>query len=390
MRILLLIISILVPCSVLADEQLQWNELPPLPDEFGFGGPIVGVHEDALIVCGGANFPDGPPWAEGERSPGSKAWHDRTFVLTKDADAWIDGGRLPFPLAYAPAISTDEGVYVIGGESFDESNHPTAGVLLLKWNAGEKRVEVEKEALPPLPRPCQYHNGAIIDSVMYVTASHARDDSSHVLDEKSFWSLDLSQTKSERKWKTLEPWPGPAREKMALAVQKSGADDRYASPTCLYMFSGATWFKDEDGNYDLAQFRHFTDAYRFNPKTAEWKRLADLPPVPESREINLDGYAFDSERQAWRRFAADEKQSKSDVNELFKDKPRPAGAASAIDVGQSHILLFSGATGRYITLDIQQRPLFPRDVLSYHTITDTWTVAGKMPTGVVTTGVAKW
>ncbi len=83
-------------------------------------------------------------------------------------------------------------------------------------------------------------------------------------------------------------------------------------------------------------------------------------------------------------------QANLDVNEIFRGQPRPAGAAPAIDVGQSHVLLFSGATGRYITLDIDQRPLFPREVLAYHTITDTWTLAGNMPAGVVTTGVVKW
>ena len=390
MRYLLLLITLLVPCSAFGDQALNWSELPSLPDEFGFGGPIVGAHADALIVCGGANFPDGPPWEEGNRAAGSKVWHDRIFVLTLGADTWIDAGRLPYPLAYAPAISTDDGVYVLGGESYDSANHPTAEVLLLKWNPESKRIEVAESALPPLPMPCQYHNAAMVDSVIYVTASHARDDSSEVLDEKAFWSLDLTQPESDRKWNILEPWPGPAREKMALAVQNAGADDRYATPKCLYMFSGATWFKGADGQFDLTRFEHFTDAYRFNPKTAEWKRIAGLPPVRESREINLNGYAFDAERRVWRLLEEGEEQPERDINEIFNGQPRPAGAATAIDVGQSHILLFSGATGRYITLDIQQRPPFPRDVLAYHTISDMWTVAGEMPTGVVTTGVTKW
>jgi len=125
MRYLLLLIALLVPCSAFGDQTLNWSELPSLLDEFGFGGPIVGVHADALVVCGGANFPDGPPWAEGDQPAGSKVWHDRIFVLTPDADTWIDAGRLPYPLAYAPAISTDEGVYVLGGESYDSANHST-------------------------------------------------------------------------------------------------------------------------------------------------------------------------------------------------------------------------------------------------------------------------
>ena len=40
---------------------LQWSELPELPDQLGVAGPFAGVHNDALIVAGGANFPK-PVW----------------------------------------------------------------------------------------------------------------------------------------------------------------------------------------------------------------------------------------------------------------------------------------------------------------------------------------
>src|SRR5918993_2565532 len=54
-----------------------WSSLPPLPDPIGFAGPYAGVSNGALLVAGGANFPDGPPW---EGKP--KVWHDRIFLLT--------------------------------------------------------------------------------------------------------------------------------------------------------------------------------------------------------------------------------------------------------------------------------------------------------------------
>ena len=40
---------------------LSWSELPSLPDPLGVAGPFAGVHNDALIVAGGANFPR-PVW----------------------------------------------------------------------------------------------------------------------------------------------------------------------------------------------------------------------------------------------------------------------------------------------------------------------------------------
>ncbi|SVD81223.1 uncharacterized protein METZ01_LOCUS434077, partial [marine metagenome] len=40
-----------------AEKVLEWKPLPDLPDPIGVAGPFVGVHNDALIVAGGANFP---------------------------------------------------------------------------------------------------------------------------------------------------------------------------------------------------------------------------------------------------------------------------------------------------------------------------------------------
>ncbi|HIE70727.1 MAG TPA: hypothetical protein EYP98_11415, partial [Planctomycetes bacterium] len=72
----------------------------------------------------------------------------------------------------------------------------------------------------------------------------------------------------------------------------------------------------------------------------------------------------------------------------MRDLPTPVAAACAIAAGQSHVLVFSGSTGKH-ALAPDPRPEFPRIVRSYHTITDTWTEAGTMPTGLVTTGVAR-
>lgn len=64
-----------------------------MPDELGFAGPFAGVHNDALIMAGGANFAK-PVWDH------DKQWHDEIFVLVKnglgkDSNAfeWKEGGK---------------------------------------------------------------------------------------------------------------------------------------------------------------------------------------------------------------------------------------------------------------------------------------------------------
>ena len=84
--LLRLIIALSFPCMLPLSSanvmNLTWDELPPLPPSAGqakqpgVAGPFAGVHGDALIVAGGANFPDKMPW-EG----GTKVWWDDIWVL---------------------------------------------------------------------------------------------------------------------------------------------------------------------------------------------------------------------------------------------------------------------------------------------------------------------
>lgn len=52
---------------------LAWDTLPPLPpsagqsQQVGVAGPFAGVHRDALLVAGGANFPEKRPWDGGAK-----------------------------------------------------------------------------------------------------------------------------------------------------------------------------------------------------------------------------------------------------------------------------------------------------------------------------------
>ena len=377
---------------------LPWTQLPAIPNPFGLGGPNAGIHNGALIVAGGANFPSGPPWKVGDQPSGSKVWHEAIYVLEQGDTTWRDGFKLPRPLAYAATVSTDEGIYLLGGETFEKSpvsvsgdtvtaNHPTANVILLSWDANTKQLQVTDNALPPLPRACQYHRAVILDRVIYVTASHARSPRSQMLDVISFWALDLDQRPRKRRWKQLPPWPGPAREKMALAVQDVNIDGTLTS--CLFMISGATWMKDRHGKMDLTRFRFFTDAYRYHPGTNQWQVMASLPVLKDTRDIDLSRYRFNSLNKSWVPLAPG-KQEEHDINQLFANQPTPLAASTAIAAGPSHVLLFSGATGRYITMKLSECPTFPRDVLAYDTHRNRWTRLGEMPAAVVTTKAVRW
>ena len=92
-----------------APDPVSWTSLPPIPDEVGLGGPFVATLEGAegrqrLLVAGGANFPDAPPW-EG----GAKAWTDRSWVFAEGR--WSPGPPLPAPRAYGAVVHLEDAVH---------------------------------------------------------------------------------------------------------------------------------------------------------------------------------------------------------------------------------------------------------------------------------------
>ena len=94
-------------------EVLQWSQLPDLPNKVGVAGSFAGVHNDVLIVAGGANFPGKMPWDGGQ-----KVWYDDIYALETTGDGqyqWHSDFKLDRPLAYGGSVTTDQGVVCIGG-----------------------------------------------------------------------------------------------------------------------------------------------------------------------------------------------------------------------------------------------------------------------------------
>lgn len=228
---------------------LHWNELPALPDREGFAGSYAGVSGDALIVAGGANFPDKRPW-EG----GAKIWYDRLFVLEPAATSWRNAGRLPHAGGYGVSVNTPEGFVLIGGgdatRNFDE-------VWLARWEG----KSVAFTAWPRLPKPLAMAAGAIVGRTLYVAGGLDRPDATSA--QNAFFALDLDDLSVG--WRTLPTWPGAERF-LATAGAHDGA---------FFLFSGARLIADGTNKPAREWLR---DAYRYAPATG-WKRIADLPRV---------------------------------------------------------------------------------------------------------------
>jgi len=320
-----------------------WEALPPIPDALGVAGPFAGVSNGALIVAGGANFPGGL-WKDGAKNPDAKkVWWAKVYVLTDPKGEWHEADPLPKALGYGASVThPDLGVICIGGGNVDEHS---ADVFALTWSGGK----VARRELPALPEPCAFTSAVLSGEVIYVAGGTTAPDAKRPL--TNFWALDLSKPAAERTWQALPAW-GDSPRILSVMAELEGK---------IYVISGRDVIKKDDGTTTLDFLK---DAYCYTPggdgTPGGWKRIADLP-----RSVC-------------------------------------AAPTPGVAVGTSHIAVFGGADGTLVPRTgelAEKHPGFSRDVLSYHSITDTWVKIGELPAqevaghpkgGPVTTTVVKW
>jgi len=229
----------------------RWTQLPSLPDREGFAAPFAGISQGALLVAGGANFPDKRPW-----DGGTKVWYDTVFLLPDPHGAWQTAGRLPQPRAYGVSVTAGQRVLCAGGG--DATSH-SAEVLALAWNG--QQLEINR--LPPLPRPCAFMCGALVGNIFYIAGGLETPDAAQCLN--TLWAFDVAAGGA---WKELAPCPGGER---MLAVAGATGDT-------FYLLSGTKLVPPADASDPAAKpvRQYLRDAWSYRPGHG-WRPLADLP-----------------------------------------------------------------------------------------------------------------
>lgn len=307
----------------------HWEVWPVLPDREGVAGAFAGVSGGALLVAGGANFPERKPW-EG----GTKVWHDTVYVLESPTGPWRTAGRLPRPLGYGVSVSVgvagEEAMWCFGGS--DAAGHRAEG-FQLRWRGGQ----LETSPLPSLPRPCANMAWALAGRTLYVAGGTERADSVEAL--RTFWALSLDRVAAG--WRELEPCPGAGR---MLAVGAGLAEGEE-----FLLFSGASLHPGVAAAAPSAgpQRVYLREAWRYRPGRG-WRRLADLPRATVAA----------------------------------------AGPAPSVAGG---FLVISGDDGSRVGFRPPERhPGFPRGVLRYDVGADRWREWGAAPFSRATVTVVSW
>jgi N-acetylneuraminic acid mutarotase len=234
---------------------LKWDTIAILPADHtaaaphpGLAGTYAGVHQEVMILAGGANFPEGGVW-EG----GTKKFHKDIYVLERDGDQWswmVDSTiQLPFPVAYGASVSTSMGLIGIGG---NDASGAKDDVFVLRWNAEERTVEYE--TLPSLPLPLTNLTAGVIGAEVYVAGSTEPEG------KKFFGKLSIEDM--EEGWQNLPAWPGAPRTHAVGVVQNNGTGQGF------YLFMGR--FKGNRVQSQLIQ-----DSWVYDPVHNEWEALDD-------------------------------------------------------------------------------------------------------------------
>ncbi|SFG39627.1 sodium:solute symporter family transporter [Pontibacter chinhatensis] len=336
---------------------LEWSvaaTLPASPGQAvqpGLAGPVGGVHNNALLLGGGANFPEGLPWEGGKK----KYWQD-IFVLLKDGQgkySWHDKTfQLPQPLAYSANVATPQGVVSIGGEN--EQGIQNA-VLLLQWNPASKEVKVEQ--LPALPLPLTNAAAAVIGNQVYVAGGETTGKASN-----GFYRLDLSSL--SKGWEQLPELPKALSHAVAF-VQSNG---EYPA---LYLIGGRA--RTESGVSEL-----YGSTFRYDPKKNNWKQLSNISDGKGNETTLSAATGVITGANYILVFGGDKGNVFTQIEQHNAAIARTTDEAEKARLEAARLALQTQHEG------------FSKDIYLYNTVTDAWTKSSELPYAPVTTFATRW
>jgi cyclically-permuted mutarotase family protein len=338
------------PLRATTESTLQWSKLTAMPpgvgqkEQPGVAGPFVGVHNDALIIAGGANFPGKPVWDNG-----TKVYHDDVFVLTKDEHGdiqWHKGFKLPSPLAYGVAISTAGGIVCIGGR---DDKQAETDAFIMRWHPTNRSISFEP--LPSLPSAVSNMDGAIIDDTIYIAGGVVDGAESNQL-----LSLDLS---GGSEWAELPDFPGPPRKQLVAAAQNTKQGRQ------LFIFSGLSYRTKDDEPFVA------TDGYRYDPATTKWTAIAPISPADSGPIAVCGGAAIGCGKHHILVFGGRGSQNLAWILKIMRARLQAKELQNNREFQRLDRIIY----GYFTETEFH----FNDKVLAYNTLTDEWAVLGRHP-----------
>jgi N-acetylneuraminate epimerase len=234
-------------------ERITWEHAGELEAQTGFeenigtAGVLSGAYKNYVIVGGGANFP-----YETVLNGGEKQHYSDVYVLKKENHqlTMVEHTNLDHEIGYGSSITTNKGVYYIGGSPEQEYAND---ILFLTIDKNEK-LKVEKVG----DLPFTISNGIATenDGKLYIGLGQQNGKDSNKLYE---YDPKTSKTKE------LAPIPVESARNQSIAQILNGN---------LYVFSGGG---------SIA----YTDGYKYDIEKNTWSKVSSVKV--DGKDISLLG-----------------------------------------------------------------------------------------------------
>ena len=309
-------LSIALLCSLLSMGQNRVSVSPAQPLDKAVSGHYAGWLMGKLSTYGGCNFPD-VPCADG-------------------------GQKVYYPIAYGASVQVPGGVVYLGG-----MNSSTSLSECVFHNA----VNGESTPIASLPKALDNFAATYHDGMIWVAGGQ-----SNGVPNKEVYSLPYPSEAKE--WTIAATLPDACRLQPCVAVQNTAAG--YA----LFVFGG--YQPQADGQEAIVHkdgvYSSIAELKKGGTAPIQWKRTSPALAITECNQP--------------------EANHKSEI--INHKSPQAIVGSTSTPIGYSHILFFGGVdfdifhsaiSGRQDSLYLRHAPewyRFRKDVLTYHTITDSW------------------
>jgi N-acetylneuraminate epimerase len=328
---------------------ISWRIAATLPlvngKQPGVAGACAGVHNNIMLVAGGANFPDSMPWLGGR-----KKYQDNVYAFTRGQNGQLKAldtiFKLHQPLAYAASVSTEQGIVCAGGENDSGISNE---VFMMKWDRPGNGIRILM--LPSLPYALTNASITTHNQKIYIAGGEMGDSvSSH------FLSLDLNDTASG--WKSLTPLPYPVSHAVLAFFSDHSGDD-------IYLAGGRKKNPQSTSTF-------YKDLYAYNMHENKWRLKSALPYA-------LSAATGIATKNSILIFGGDRGETFHLTELLIAQMEKAKDAVKKQSLNQQKAVLQS------------THPGFRNEVLEYHPSTNEWkvidTIAFEVP---VTTTVFRW
>lgn len=224
----------------------------------GVSAAYAALLDGKLIVAGGCNFPDKPPY-EG----GAKIYYDEILMIdTLNPQAWSVIGKLPEAAAYGVSVQLDNSALWIGGNGASKSYNDVYRVSL-------DNDTVVLDTLPQLPAAFDNFAGCAVNNLVFVGGGNESGKASN-----SVYTIRLDQ---DSVWTKLPDFPGEPRVQPVMAALEIDGNEY------LYLLGGI-FGGDADRKPMVA-----TDVLRYSVAGGSWEKVAGQFDPISQRPFSLGG-----------------------------------------------------------------------------------------------------